>query len=245
MGIYDVPATDLIEEIAKDLSQKIAKPAFADYVKSGKHRERAPSRADWWHVRMASVLYRVMKDGPVGTESLRTYYGGNRVRGRAPRRFAKASGKVIRCCLQALEKEGLIKKLKKGRGISPKGEAYMTKKANEIRKKFVAGQKQDAEKLAAEALQRAEREAKARARIEAIAAQQDAKFAKAPAEMAKKPAMEKDAAEGKAGHEGGKKVSDAEKKKQSEEAKSEALAKKAQETSAKLKDKEKAVEHKG
>jgi DNA-binding PadR family transcriptional regulator len=54
------------------------------------------------------------------------------MRGVKPQKFRKASGKIIRNCLQALEKDGLIKKLKKGRVISPKGEAYLTKKAKEL-----------------------------------------------------------------------------------------------------------------
>lgn len=132
MGIYDVPATELIEEVAEELKARMQQPEFVKWVKSGAHRERAPLRPNWWYVRAASILYRVYRDGPVGTESLRTYYGGKRNRGVKPEKFKKASGKIIRTCLQALEKEGLIKKEKKGRGISSKGESFLAKKAKEV-----------------------------------------------------------------------------------------------------------------
>jgi ribosomal protein S19E (S16A) len=102
------------------------------FAKTGMHRERAPQRKDWWFVRCASILYRVYKDGPVGTESLRSYYGGKRNRGVKPHHFSKSGGKVIRTCLQALEKDGLIKKAKpKGREISSKGEKFLLLKSKE------------------------------------------------------------------------------------------------------------------
>ncbi len=132
MGIYDVPATELIDGVAEEFKATLQQPDFIKWVKSGAHRERAPLRPDWFYVRAASILYRVYKDGPVGTESLRTYYGGKRNRGVRPEKFKKASGKVVRACLQALEKEGLIKKAKKGRGISAKGESFLAKKAKEV-----------------------------------------------------------------------------------------------------------------
>jgi len=136
LGIYDVPATELIDEVAKDFKERVEQPALVKWGKTGAHKERAPLRGDWWYVRTASILYRVYKDGPVGTESLRTYYGGKRNRGVRPEKFKKASGKIIRTCLQALEKEGLIKKEKKGRGISSKGESFLSKKAKELSAKL-------------------------------------------------------------------------------------------------------------
>ncbi len=132
MGIFSVPAIELIEGVAKDFGKRIERPGWADFVKTGSSRERAPLRRDWFYVRMASILYRVYIDGPLGTESLRTYYGGRKRRGVRTEHRRKASGKIIRFCLQNLEKEGLIKKLKKGRGITAKGESYLNKKAKEI-----------------------------------------------------------------------------------------------------------------
>jgi len=135
MGVFDVPATDLIEAVATDLQNefKMEKPAFTDYVKTGCSRERAPQREDWYYVRMASVLYRIYKEGPLGVGSLRTYYGGRKNRGVKPHHFRKASGKVIRQGLQDLEKAGLIKKAEKGRSISPKGHSYLVKKSKVVK----------------------------------------------------------------------------------------------------------------
>ena len=135
MGIFDVPASELIEGIAKDIGKEfsIVKPAFTEHVKTGAHVERAPQRDDWYYVRCASILYRLFKEGPLGVGSLRTYYGGRKNRGVKPHEFRKASGKVIRQAMQDLEKAGLIKKDKKGRIVTPKGHKYLAKKSKEVR----------------------------------------------------------------------------------------------------------------
>lgn len=122
MGIHDVPAGYLIEETAKKLVEEIPSPAWAEYVKTGVHNERAPQREDWFQVRAASILYRAFKWGVLGTEALRTYYGGRRNKGVKREHHYKASGKVIRSSVQALEKAGYLEKAKpKGRKITVKG----------------------------------------------------------------------------------------------------------------------------
>jgi small subunit ribosomal protein S19e len=136
MGIYDVPASILLAEIAKDLKTKIKQPEFTKYIKTGAHKERAPYNPDWFYTRMASILYRVYKDGQTGTGALRTYYGGRRNKGVKPEKKVKAGGKAIRLGLQLLEKEGLIKKGKKGRTITTKGEKYLFQKAKEANNIF-------------------------------------------------------------------------------------------------------------
>ncbi|AJF60627.1 MAG: 30S ribosomal protein S19e, small subunit ribosomal protein S19e [archaeon GW2011_AR10] len=132
LGVFDVPASELIKEVAKGFEGKLEKPAWADFVKTGQHVERAPQNPDWFFVRNASVLYRVYRDGPVGTGSLRSYYGGRKNRGVKPEKKRMASGKIIRVCLQLLEKEGLIQKAKKGRIITGKGESLLVKKSKEV-----------------------------------------------------------------------------------------------------------------
>lgn len=140
MGVFDVPTKYLLEAISKDFKEKnkVQKPDFADFVKTGMYAERAPHDPDWWYMRCSSILYRVFKDGPVGTESLRTYYGGRKNRGSRPTRHRKAGGKIIRLALQQLENNKLIKKnQKKGRVITPEGQKYlneMSKIALEISK---------------------------------------------------------------------------------------------------------------
>lgn len=136
VSVFDVHAELLIQEIAKELKEKFKaeKPLFADFVKTGASKERAPQDPNWYYVRMASILRRVYVDGPVGVESLRTYYGGRKARGTKPHEFRKASGKIIRKCLQELEKQGFLEKdkNKEGRKITGKGEKYLNEKAKHI-----------------------------------------------------------------------------------------------------------------
>lgn len=139
MGIFDVPPAILIKEVAKDLKEKIQKPQWIDFVKTGTSRERAPQDKDFWFYRNASILYRVYKDGPVGTGSLRTYYGGRKNRGVKPEHHNKGSGKIVRTCLQELEKKGFIKKSKKGRIITGTGEKYLFEISKLAEKNIAAG----------------------------------------------------------------------------------------------------------
>jgi small subunit ribosomal protein S19e len=122
MGIYDVPAKYIIEEMAEKLQKEIEQPNFAYYVKSGASRERAPERKDWFYVRMGSILYRTYKWNVIGTEKLRSYYGGRKRRGLKTEHQMKASGKVIRTAVQKLEEAGYLEKAKpKGRQLTKKG----------------------------------------------------------------------------------------------------------------------------
>ncbi len=122
MGIADVPKEHLIEETAKKLGEEIEKPAWMNYAKTGAHSERAPIRQDWFYVRMASILCKAHSWGVIGTEALRSYYGGRKNRGVKREHHYKASGKVIRVCVQTLEKKGYLEKATpKGRKLSVKG----------------------------------------------------------------------------------------------------------------------------
>src|SRR3989338_6928994 len=134
-GIYDVNAQELVEKTAQELKNvpEISPPEWAVFVKTGRHKERPPIQADWWYYRAAAVLRAVAKLGPVGTEKLRTKYGGKKNRGHKPERFYKASGSVIRNILQQLEKSGLIKQTEKtshkGRVLTPQGTSFLDKLA--------------------------------------------------------------------------------------------------------------------
>lgn len=139
-SIYDVDARLLIEKAAKKLveGKLIDMPEWANFVKTGRHRARPPIRRDWWYVRAAAVLRTVYQNGPVGTQKLRTKYGGKQRRGHKPARFAKGSGSVIRKILQQLEKAEFIRKVEKGvhkgRVIAPKGKSFLDKSAVEVLK---------------------------------------------------------------------------------------------------------------
>jgi len=135
MGVFDVPTSDLISHMAEDLKTKIEKPEWSDYVKTAPAREKAPENRDWIYVRMASILYRVYSDGETGVGSLRSYYGGKKRNGVKKSHHRKASGKVIRFCMQALEKEGLLEKAKTGRKVSPKGQSFLEKNSKAVKAK--------------------------------------------------------------------------------------------------------------
>lgn len=107
--------------------KEIAPPEWSYFVKSGVQKERPPEQPDFWYIRTASVLKRVAIDGPVGTERLRSYFGGRKRRGHRPARFRRSSGAIIRRILHQLESAGLIEKDKKGRRISAKGRELLNK----------------------------------------------------------------------------------------------------------------------
>ena len=129
----DADATILIKNLANQLKKETKMPEWAKFVKTGAHVERMPDNPDWWYVRMASLLRRIYIDGPVGISKLRTYYGGKRNRGHKPSHFKKSGGKIIRACLQELEKLGYAKKEKKGRIITPKGQKFLDSVAKSIK----------------------------------------------------------------------------------------------------------------
>jgi small subunit ribosomal protein S19e len=137
-SVKDISAHPLIQKIAKDLKEKqgVKMPEFAVFVKTGPHKERAPEEKDWWFIRMASILRRTYVDGHVNVNSLRSYYGGKKRRGVKPAIFKKAGGKIIRVCLQDLEKLGFVKISddKKGRVITTKGQKYLDKIATDLLK---------------------------------------------------------------------------------------------------------------
>ncbi|WP_424353819.1 30S ribosomal protein S19e [Methanobacterium sp. MBAC-LM] len=134
--VYDVPADLLISAIAKDLNENksINAPEWAKFVKTGVHKERRPEDADWWYTRCASILRKVYIDGPVGLNSLRSYYGGKKDRGSEPEKFRKGSGSIIRTALHQLEDAGFIAKIKEGRIITPEGKSFVDKASNIVKK---------------------------------------------------------------------------------------------------------------
>ncbi len=134
--IYDVPADSLINEVARELSEnkKINPPEWVPFVKTGVHKERRPENPDWWYVRCASLLRRVYIDGPVGINSLRTYYGGKKDRGTAPDKFKRGSGSITRTALHQLEASGLVEKKGEGRVVTPAGRSFLDKASFKLKK---------------------------------------------------------------------------------------------------------------
>lgn len=133
--IYDVDVNKLIDRAAEKLKGIIKMPEWANYVKTGRHKERPPIDNDWWYKRAASILRKIYILGPIGTNKLRRKYGGKKNRGMKPEKTYRGGGKIIRVILQQLEKNELIKQDKKGihkgRIITNKGKSFLDKLAKQ------------------------------------------------------------------------------------------------------------------
>ena len=131
--VYDVDAQRLISKTAEKIKELgFEYPEWAKFVKTGAHKERPPQNKDWIYTRAAAILRQIYIKGPVGTERLRTKFGGRKNYGVTPEHKVKASGKIIRYCLQQLEKLELLEKTKEGRKISPKGMSLLDNTAFEV-----------------------------------------------------------------------------------------------------------------
>ena len=129
--IYDKDTNELIAKASEELKKVIKAPEWAQFVKTGVHKERPPVEKDWFYKRAAAILRSVYIKCPIGTNKLRIKYGGRKNRGYAPEKFYRGSGNIIRKALQQLEEAGLIKKAEKGvhkgRMITPKGKSFLDK----------------------------------------------------------------------------------------------------------------------
>ncbi len=134
--VYDVPATQLIAEVAAQLAKNehVTAPEWAPFVKTGIHKEKPPVEEDWWFTRVAAVLRKVYVEGPIGTERLRQHFGGFRDRGSKPNKAAKGSGSVARKALQQLEAAGLVQNVQsQGRIVTAQGRSLMDNAAHAVR----------------------------------------------------------------------------------------------------------------
>ncbi|MCX8197287.1 MAG: 30S ribosomal protein S19e [Candidatus Micrarchaeota archaeon] len=131
--VYDVKPNKLIAKLAEKLKgMGIAAPPWIGMVKSGCHRQRLPQQKDFWYIRLASMLRNAYIRGTVGVSSLRSHYGGRKIRGVKPEKKRKAGGAIIRKGLQALEAAGLIVKKKVGRQLSSAGRKLLDSVAKEV-----------------------------------------------------------------------------------------------------------------
>jgi len=138
--VYDVPADDFIKKLAYHLKENVAEvspPHWSQFSKTGAHRERLPEKADWWHIRCASILRKIYMRGPIGISKLRLYYGGRHGQKHGPEHFRRGSGAIVREAVQQLEKAGLVKTAdKKGRVITKDGRELLNSIAEEVRQDF-------------------------------------------------------------------------------------------------------------
>jgi len=146
---YDVPADLLNPALAVKLAEidAISRPQWADYVKTGIHRERPPTQDNWWEVRCAALLRKVGREGPIGVNSLAQAYGGKKDNGSNPHTPAMGSRHIIRTALQQLSEAGLIsmketktvqsvdgdQKLYSGRIITAAGQKLLDEAAHSVR----------------------------------------------------------------------------------------------------------------
>jgi len=139
-SIHFCDQQELINKASVELKKvdSIKGPVWAAIVKTGMHKQRPPSKNDWWYTRSASVLRQIYLKGPVGVSKLRTRYGGNKNRGMKPERFYKGSGSIIRKIFQQLEAAGFVKKdeksLRKGRLITAEGKKFLDAIASQLSK---------------------------------------------------------------------------------------------------------------
>ena len=132
---FDVPAKELIDELAKKLQNddNILIPDENRYVKTSVDRENSPIMNNWWYIRCASILRKIYIKNNIGIEHLRAEYGGKKDRGSKRYKTKSGSGTVIRRAVQQLEKAGYVTKIKgKGRVITPKGRSFLDNTSHEI-----------------------------------------------------------------------------------------------------------------
>ena len=139
---FEVPANDFIERLAKHLKENVSEispPGWAEFAKTGAHKERPPQDPDWWYTRCASLLRKLYVHGPVGVARLRVAYGGNVGRGNSPEHHVPAGGSAIREPFQQLQKADLVTiDGKKGRKLTKQGVTLLNKTAAEVAKELKA-----------------------------------------------------------------------------------------------------------
>ena len=139
--VNDVPAKDLIDEVAKKLQKdkSIVQPEESSYLRTGVSKENPPVEKDWWYTRCASILRKLYIYNSIGTEHLRAEYGGKRNRGSKPYKARSGSGSIVRRSLQQLEKAGYVTKIKgKGRVLTPKGRSFLDNTSHDVKKNVEA-----------------------------------------------------------------------------------------------------------
>jgi small subunit ribosomal protein S19e len=120
----DVPPAVYLPRLAAELKTRgaVVPPAWAPFVKTGVHKQQAPTQPDWWYLRSASVLRKIYMRGTTGVHRLSVDYGGKRDRGSSPYHTRPGSRAVLREIVQQLEKSGLVQSYKnRGRRVSAEG----------------------------------------------------------------------------------------------------------------------------
>jgi small subunit ribosomal protein S19e len=138
--VYDVPAEKLIGKVADQLKKDktFTPPDWANAVKTGIHKQKAPVQEDWWYIRTAALLRKVYVKGPIGIMHLAAEFGGKRDRRVKPYKARTGSRAIIRRALQQLEQAEYIETKKgKGRMITSKGQSFLNKASHDVLKSII------------------------------------------------------------------------------------------------------------
>merc|ERR1712100_973935 len=92
--LKDVAAEDFVRAYAAHLKKagRLQIPKWADYCKTGTHKELAPIDPDWMYVRAASIARKIYLRGGIGIGGLMKVYGGPKDFGTRPSHFNTGSG---------------------------------------------------------------------------------------------------------------------------------------------------------
>ena len=118
----------LVEELKK--VKEINAPDWTPFVKTGASKQRPPQNPEWWTIRAASVLSKINKNGPIGTNRLSKQYGSRKNRGVKPSKKCNGSRNIVRKCIQQLEAAKLIKQVD-----TPRAGKMVTKEGRELLKR--------------------------------------------------------------------------------------------------------------
>jgi len=136
LTVKDVAAGDFIQAYAEQLkkSNKIRVPEWTELVKTAHFKEMAPYDADWLYVRAAALARKVYLRQNLGLSAFKKFYGGKANFGTSREHFRTASGKIIRYCLQELERNGVVERdsEKGGRRITKNGQQELDLIAREL-----------------------------------------------------------------------------------------------------------------
>lgn len=148
ISALDVETNKLIGKTAQKLKEmNLDKPEFVGLVKTGPSKQRPPADENFWFMRCASLLHQAYVRNLIGTNRLRTHYGGKKKRGRRPERTVRSGGSTIRKAMQELEKAQLLEKagerrvknkngkdviLYSGRKLTAKGRKLLDRIAKEV-----------------------------------------------------------------------------------------------------------------
>lgn len=132
-NVYEVKSADLVKVASQRLKEKMKKPDYVNFVKSGPSKERVPQDPDFWFVRSASILRQVYLNGPIGVSRLRTRYGSKKEHVVHRHHHKQAGGSIIRDAMIELERIKLVQNTKEGRIITAQGKSFLDKIANELK----------------------------------------------------------------------------------------------------------------